>query len=202
MQTLMNALGLARSSGDARCGSGFLLLLLATLAGCGSAPKDAAHPEGAPPPPAPAAEETGASASPSAGPASEETPPNGAAAANSGAGSAEPPVQPKQLGAPVEVAVGGKHAGDASIERVIQGVKTGLQNCYEAGLKTNPTAMGTVEFRVHITASGSLKKVESDNPNTMPGSITSCMVGRFGALSFEPRPATTIQVKVTCRTAE
>jgi hypothetical protein len=96
----------------------------------------------------------------------------------------------------------GKHAGDAAIERVVLGVKTGLQNCYEAGLENAPTAMGVVAFKVHITASGSLKKVESENPNTMPGSVTNCMVGRFGALSFEPRPATTIDVKVTCRTAE
>jgi hypothetical protein len=96
----------------------------------------------------------------------------------------------------------GKHAGDASIERVVMGVKNGLQNCYEAGLESAPTASGVVEFKVHITASGSLKKVESANPNTMPGSVTNCMVGRFGALSFEPRPATTIDVKVTCRPAE
>jgi len=171
--------------------------LIATLAGCGGAPKDAAHPEGAAPAPAPRAEETGASASPAAspGPASENAPPNGA-------GSAEPSAPPKKRGAPVEIAVGGKHAGDAAIERVILGARNGLQNCYEAGLENAPTAMGTVTFRVNITASGSLKKVESDNPNTMPGSVTSCMVGRFGALSFEPRPATIIEVKVTCNTAE
>jgi hypothetical protein len=102
----------------------------------------------------------------------------------------------------VEIEVVGKHSGDAAIERVILGVKPGLQSCYAGGLDSAPSASGTVGFKVHITASGSLKKVESANPDTMPGSVTNCMVGRFGAVSFEPRPATTIDVKVTCRPNE
>jgi len=199
----MNAAVSARWFGSPPLASGAALLLVATtLAGCGNAPRDAAHPEGASSAPVPVAQGTDVPTAASSGPASEDASKGSASAAPGGAGSAEPPTQPKQLGAPVEVAVVGKHAGDASIERAIQGVKTGLQNCYEAGLKNAPTASGTVEFRVAITASGALKKVESANPNTMPGSITTCMVGRFGALSFEPRPATTIEVKVTCRTAE
>jgi len=96
----------------------------------------------------------------------------------------------------------GKHTGDAAVDRVIQGVRAGLQNCYEAGLESAPTANGTVEFRIKVSDSGGIKKVESANPHSMPGSVTTCMVGRFGALSFEPKPATTIEVKVTCRPNE
>jgi len=175
------------------------LVILAALAGCSNVPPAAAPPEGATPAPGPVAP-----SSPSAGPGGESAPPASAAPAAPGsAAPAESSAQPpKKRAAPVDVAVVGKHAGDASIERVVLGVKAGLQNCYEAGLENAPTAMGVVEFKVHITASGSLKKVESANPNTMPGSVTNCMVGRFGALSFEPRPATTIDVKVSCRTAE
>jgi hypothetical protein len=176
-----------------------------TVAGCGGATNAPARAENSTQPPAPVAPEEGVPASASSAvPSSESALPTGSAsAAPSGAGSSEPVAQPpKRRSAPIDIAVVGKHAGDAAVERVISGVRTGLQNCYEAGLESAPTAMGIVDFRVNITASGAIKKVESANPNTMPGSITTCMVGRFGALSFEPRPATTIEVKVTCRPNE
>lgn len=194
----MNAVDSASSFVAPRSASGVpLLVLLAALAGCSNVPP-AAPPEGAAPAPGPVTPSSAA-----AGSAAESAPPTSDVPSAPGSAPAEPSAQPpKKRGAPVDVAVVGKHAGDAAIERVVLGVKTGLQNCYEAGLENAPTAMGVVAFKVHITASGSLKKVESENPNTMPGSVTNCMVGRFGALSFEPRPATTIDVKVTCRTAE
>jgi hypothetical protein len=196
----MNAVDSATSLVAPRSASGVpVLLVLAALNGCSNTPQAAAPPEGATPASGPVAP-----SSPSGGAGAETAPPASAEPAAPGsAGPAEPSAQPpKKRGAPVDIAVVGKHAGDASIERVVLGVKTGLQNCYEAGLENAPTASGIVEFKIHITASGSLKKVESANPNTMPGGVTNCMVGRFGALSFEPRPATTIEVKVTCRTAE
>jgi hypothetical protein len=169
-----------------------------TLDGCSKAPQG---PQGA----APTAEGTGSPPSPPAEDPAKAPPegaPSAAPSSPSSAASAEPSTPPKKRGAPVDIAIVGKSAGDAAVERVVLGAKNGIQNCYEAGLENAPTAMGTVEFKIMVTASGTLKKVESANPNTMPGSITSCMVGRFGALSFEPRPARTIEVKVTCRTAE
>ncbi len=175
------------------------VLVAAILAGCAGSPAVAQRSETAPP--APSAGQPDMPVSAYAGPGSADAVPKGAAPpAPSAESSAEPPAQPpRPHGASIDIAVVGKHAGDAAVDRVIQGVRTGLQNCYEAGLESAPAANGTVEFRIKVGDSGAIKKVESANPHSMPGSVTTCMVGRFGALSFEPRPATTIEVKVTCR---
>jgi len=181
-----------------------MLLVAATLAGCGGAPKAPAQSENATPAEPPGATEEGLASPPSAVAGSADGPPKGAPSATpSGRGSAEPAAEPPRgHGAPVEIAIVGKHAGDADLERVITGVRTGLQNCYEAGLESAPTATGVVDIKINVTASGAIKKVESAHPNTMPGSVATCMVGKFGALSFEPKPATTIEVNVTCRPNE
>jgi hypothetical protein len=176
-----------------------ILLLALTLIGCGGTPKGPTQPQGVPSAQEPVAQEA-APSSAAATPGSESAAPESAAsAAAPPPSSAEPATEPRRRGAPVDIAVTGKHAGDAAVERIVSGVQTGLQNCYEAGLESAPTAKGVVDFRINVTASGTLKKVESSHPNTMPGTITTCMVGKFGALSFEPKPATTIEVKVTCR---
>lgn len=178
--------------------SGSVAVLFAgiVVAGCGGAPPaPAAGPESAASAPVPTNDSPSASATPSEN--AEPAPSGSAPATGNSAGPG--PSAPKRPSASVDLVVAGKHAGDASIERVVSGVKTGLQSCYQTGLDSTPTAEGTVEFRINVTDSGAIKKVESSNPNTMPGSVTNCMVGRFGALSFEPRPKTIIEVKVTCR---
>lgn len=196
----MNAVDSITCLGAPRFARGVpLTLVLAALAGCGNTPQAVAPAEGA----APSSGSVAPSSASTVGGAESAPPANAAPAASGNAAAAEPSAEPpKKRAAPIEIAVVGKHAGDASIERVVGGVKTGVQNCYEAGLENAPTASGIVEFKIHVTASGTLKKVESANPTNMPGSVTNCMVGRFGALSFEPKPATTIEVKVTCRPAE
>jgi hypothetical protein len=165
-----------------------------TLAACGGTP------------PAPAATPESAASAPA--PQNDTVPPSSAAAgaaAAPAASSSTPESAPPAEAAPakrpvsVDIVVAGKHAGEESVERVVGGVKPGLESCYRTGLEGTPSAGGTVEFKIHVTDSGAIKKVESNNPNTMPGSVTNCMVGRFGALSFEPHPKTTIEVKVTCR---
>ena len=176
-----------------------MLFVAAAVAGCGGAGKTPAGSESTAPVGAPMSKEESAPPSPPASSAPESAIAGGAASSSPPASSAAEPAAPKSRSAPVEIAVVGKHAGDAAVEHVVVGARTGLQNCYETGLQSAPTAMGVVDFKIMVTASGVLKKVESTNPNTMPGSITNCMVGKFGALSFEPRPATTIEVKVTCR---
>lgn len=104
-----------------------------------------------------------------------------------------------QISAPV---VKGKLAGHESVDRAIQSTQHGLESCYQRGLENAPAAMGVVAFQIDVTASGTIKRVESANPSTMPGSVTNCMVGRFGALSFDAAGASTIDVKVTCEHAE
>lgn len=168
------------------------------LAGCGGAPPaPAAGPESATSAPATQAATPPASSAdaPSEGTSSA---PAASASAPASAAPAEP-AAPAKRPVSVDIVVAGKHAGEAPVENVVGGVKPGLESCYRAGLEGTPTAGGTVDFKVHVTDSGAIKKVESNNPNTMPGSVTNCMVGRFGALSFAPRPKTTIEVKVTCR---
>jgi hypothetical protein len=98
--------------------------------------------------------------------------------------------------------VKGKLAGQESVERAISSAQHGLESCYERGLENTPSAAGVVAFRIDVTASGTIKRVESANPSTMPGSVTNCMVGRFGALSFAAAGVSTIDVKVTCQRAE
>lgn len=176
------------------------VLIAVALVGCGGATKAPASSEPPLPVEAPSTAQHSVPPTTSAAPQPESAPPSAGSqlpsASSSGGTAAEPP---QRLGAPIEIEIVGKHAGDAAVERVITGARTGLQNCYETGLQGTPGAKGVVDFHVHVTASGVLKKVESANPNTMPGSVTNCMVGKFGALSFEPRPATIIEVKVTCR---
>lgn len=95
--------------------------------------------------------------------------------------------------------VTGKLSADPAVPGIIQRTRAGLRACYQKGLQADPTAAGVVEFKIHVTDSGTIKRVESANPPNMPGSVTSCMVGRFGALSFNAAGASTIDVKVSCQ---
>src|SRR5262245_40998818 len=117
--------------------SAVLLSFAATLGGCSKPPQDAVSPQAA----APAAEGTSGPASSSAE-GSEKAPPEGASSAAPAGSSSGAPAEPKKRGAPVDIAIVGKSAGDAAVERVVLGAKNGIQNCYEAGLENAPTAMG------------------------------------------------------------
>ena len=171
------------------------------LASCGGAPPVTAHPEPAPdgkplaqesPPSGPLVQEASA---PSAAPDNGMAPGPG----SSGEGAPRRATGVVQISTPV---VKGKLAGQESVERVIRSTQGGLEACYERGLQNVPAAAGVVEFRINVTDSGAIKRVESANPSTMPSSVTTCMVGRFGALSFNAAGASTIDLKVTCQRAE
>jgi len=183
-----------------------MLVLGAGLVGCGSAPAVVAHPE-----PSPDGNPIAKESSPS-GPLVQEpsAPSPGPAPANGASPAAPDPASsggaaPRHAAGVVQISepvVKGKLAGLESVDRAIRSTQHGLESCYERGLENAPAAMGVVAFRIDVTASGTIKRVESANPSTMPGSVTNCMVGRFGALSFDAAGTSTIDLKVTCERAE
>jgi len=167
---------------------------LGTVACGGQAP---AAETPAPAEPAPPASEEQPDTAPAA--TTEEATSGGAAPAEGAASGETPASGPGGL---VEIApprITGKLSGDDSVERVISGTRAGLTTCYERGLREQPGAAGEVVFKIAVSDSGAILKVSSTNPPGLPGSVTACMVGRFGALSFKAAGASTIEVGVTCK---
>jgi hypothetical protein len=74
-----------------------------------------------------------------------------------------------------------------TIQRAIRGRFGAFRACYEAGLKNNPSLTGTVRVSFVIGRDGSVSSVANAGSNLPDGGVVSCVVGRFGGLSF-PAP--------------
>ena len=104
-----------------------------------------------------------------------------------------PSVSPSANGAsgePVAVAPGARDGGGPipieEVDRVIESLRPYFKSCYEAVLKFDPTAEGSVVMVLLISPSGHVDKVSVKSPTSLPTAVTGCIAG---VLQQRPFPA-------------
>ncbi|MCU0680776.1 MAG: AgmX/PglI C-terminal domain-containing protein [Polyangiaceae bacterium] len=73
------------------------------------------------------------------------------------------------------------------IQRIVRQNFGRFRNCYENGLKTNPSLTGRVAVRFVISRDGSVASVANGGSDLPDSAVVSCVVRSFGGLSF-PQP--------------
>ena len=74
-----------------------------------------------------------------------------------------------------------------SVRRVANQNVARYRQCYDAGLRGNPALHGKVVARITIDASGSIMSAEDGGSDLPDATVTSCVFGTLGNLSF-PQP--------------
>lgn len=80
--------------------------------------------------------------------------------------------------APIEPQPDDSHAATA--------VRAGIRDCYNRGLRRAPNMPGNVRVSVRVGERGDVASVRV-TPDSLPKSVSECMVGRVSAVSFAPR---------------
>ncbi len=73
-----------------------------------------------------------------------------------------------------------------SVKGVVQKNIARYRQCYDAGLRGDPTLRGRVTMRITIDARGAIASAE-DAGSDLPDGVTSCVFGTLGTLVF-PQP--------------
>jgi hypothetical protein len=75
-----------------------------------------------------------------------------------------------------------------TVQRVMRQNVGRYRQCYETGLRGNPALHGRVMVRMTIDASGSISSAEDAGSDLADDTVTSCVFGTLGTLTF-PQPA-------------
>ncbi len=93
--------------------------------------------------------------------------------------------------------VTGKLVADRAIQ-VVTRAQAALEGCYQKALTNTPAAAGTAEFRIQVSPSGTVTRVETPSIGRLPPVATSCMTARLGLLEFPSGNAGAIAFSVRC----
>lgn len=74
-----------------------------------------------------------------------------------------------------------------TVQRVMQKSSSRYKQCYDAGLRSNPALHGRVMVRMTIDASGSIASAEDAGSDLSDATVTTCVFGTLGTLTF-PQP--------------
>ncbi|MCU0680775.1 MAG: AgmX/PglI C-terminal domain-containing protein [Polyangiaceae bacterium] len=88
---------------------------------------------------------------------------------------------------PVGATVLGGRLAPETVQRIVRQNFGRFRNCYENGLKLNPSLTGRVAVRFVISRDGSVASVSNGGSDLPDAGVVSCVVRSFGSLSF-PEP--------------
>jgi outer membrane biosynthesis protein TonB len=94
---------------------------------------------------------------------------------------------------PREIVTNGRLPGEV-IQRIIRQNSGRFRNCYEAGLRTNPSLEGRVAVRFVIDRSGQVSIAQDGDSDLPDASVRSCIVRSFYDLSFPSPQGGTVSV--------